>query len=143
MSDIDFGYAFARKVRHSQRPAPDLGHEQPDWVLAASCQFVDPEIFHPEKGGTVRPAKLICAGCPARAECLIFAFEHNERYGIYGGLSERERRKLFADGWQPGDPTPAVQLGPSRPIVVCPDCGKGSRSLRQHRAQAHGVRSVA
>jgi WhiB family redox-sensing transcriptional regulator len=74
--------------------APDLGADPPEWTLAAVCQSVDPEIFFPEKGGSTREAKLVCARCPVRAECLTYALEHGERFGIYGGLSERERRAL-------------------------------------------------
>jgi WhiB family redox-sensing transcriptional regulator len=75
--------------------APDLGVDPPAWTLAAACQFVDPEIFFPEKGGSTREAKLVCGGCEVRAECLAFALAHQERFGIYGGLSERERRRLL------------------------------------------------
>ena len=48
----------------------------------------------PEKGGSTREAKKVCRGCEVRAECLEYALEHDERFGIWGGLSERERRRL-------------------------------------------------
>ena len=47
-----------------------------------------------EKGGSTREAKRICGECPVRAECLEYALEEDERFGIWGGMSERERRKL-------------------------------------------------
>jgi WhiB family transcriptional regulator, redox-sensing transcriptional regulator len=63
------------------------------WMLEARCLDADPEAFFPEKGGSTREAKRICAACPVRDECLDYALEHDERFGIWGGLSERERRR--------------------------------------------------
>lgn len=60
----------------------------------ALCAQTDPEVFFPEKGGSTREAKKICTGCEIRAECLAYALNHDERFGIWGGLSERERRRL-------------------------------------------------
>jgi WhiB family redox-sensing transcriptional regulator len=68
--------------------------DHPDWQDRALCAETDPEAFFPEKGGSTREAKRICTGCEVRAECLEYALEHDERFGIWGGLSERERRKL-------------------------------------------------
>jgi WhiB family redox-sensing transcriptional regulator len=67
---------------------------EPDWTGRALCAQTDPEAFFPEKGGSTREAKQICSGCEVRAECLEFALHHDERFGIWGGLSERERRRL-------------------------------------------------
>ena len=64
------------------------------WQERALCAQTDPEAFFPEKGGSTREAKRICQGCEVRDECLEYALEHDERFGIWGGLSERERRKL-------------------------------------------------
>jgi WhiB family redox-sensing transcriptional regulator len=68
----------------------------PGWQRRAACRRpgVDPDGFYPDKGGTTRPAKRICAGCPVKAECLAYALANDERFGIWGGLSERERRRL-------------------------------------------------
>jgi WhiB family redox-sensing transcriptional regulator len=65
-----------------------------DWQERALCAQTDPEAFFPEKGGSTREAKRICAGCEVRAECLDYALAQDERFGIWGGLSERERRRL-------------------------------------------------
>ncbi len=65
-----------------------------DWRDRALCAQTDPEAFFPEKGGSTREAKKICQRCPVRAECLEYALAHDERFGIWGGLSERERRRL-------------------------------------------------
>lgn len=64
------------------------------WQERALCAQTDPEAFFPEKGGSTREAKKVCLGCEVRAECLEYALENDERFGIWGGLSERERRKL-------------------------------------------------
>jgi WhiB family redox-sensing transcriptional regulator len=68
--------------------------EEGDWQERALCAQTDPEAFFPEKGGSTREAKRICSGCEVRAECLEYALAHDERFGIWGGLSERERRRL-------------------------------------------------
>ncbi|MEJ5919216.1 MULTISPECIES: WhiB family transcriptional regulator [unclassified Corynebacterium] len=65
-----------------------------DWQEQALCAQTDPEAFFPEKGGSTREAKRICRACGVRDECLEFALENDERFGIWGGLSERERRRL-------------------------------------------------
>jgi WhiB family transcriptional regulator, redox-sensing transcriptional regulator len=67
----------------------DLG-----WQERALCAQTDPEAFFPEKGGSTREAKKVCLSCEVRAECLEYALANDERFGIWGGLSERERRRL-------------------------------------------------
>ncbi|WP_304516321.1 WhiB family transcriptional regulator [Cellulomonas sp. JH27-2] len=64
------------------------------WQERALCAQTDPEAFFPEKGGSTREAKKVCTGCDVKAECLEYALANDERFGIWGGLSERERRKL-------------------------------------------------
>src|ERR1035438_3986155 len=64
------------------------------WQDQALCAQTDPEAFFPEKGGSTREAKRVCRSCEVRAECLEYALENDERFGIWGGLSERERRKV-------------------------------------------------
>ena len=64
------------------------------WQERALCAQTDPEAFFPEKGGSTREAKRICLGCEVRDRCLEYALAHDERFGIWGGLSERERRRL-------------------------------------------------
>ena len=64
------------------------------WQSDSLCAQTDPEAFFPEKGGSTREAKKICASCEVRNQCLEYALENDERFGIWGGLSERERRKL-------------------------------------------------
>ncbi|MGF1646620.1 MAG: WhiB family transcriptional regulator [Kineosporiaceae bacterium] len=74
--------------------AARAGELDPLWKDRALCAETDPEAFFPEKGGSTREAKRVCSVCEVRAECLEFALANDERFGIWGGLSERERRRL-------------------------------------------------
>jgi WhiB family redox-sensing transcriptional regulator len=80
-----------RKAYEAHDGAPAGGES---WRLDALCAETDPEAFFPEKGGSTREAKRVCVGCPVRLQCLEFALENDERFGIWGGLSERERRRV-------------------------------------------------
>jgi WhiB family redox-sensing transcriptional regulator len=71
---------------------PAIDDEQ--WQERALCAQTDPEAFFPEKGGSTREAKRICVSCEVKQECLEYALMQDERFGIWGGLSERERRRL-------------------------------------------------
>src|ERR1700734_2718220 len=68
--------------------------ETDQWQDRALCAQTDPEAFFPEKGGSTREAKKVCLGCEVRHACLDYALAHDERFGIWGGVSERERRRL-------------------------------------------------
>jgi WhiB family transcriptional regulator, redox-sensing transcriptional regulator len=68
--------------------------EDESWQDLALCSQADPEAFFPEKGGSTREAKAVCRRCEVQAECLAYALEHDERFGIWGGTSETERRAL-------------------------------------------------
>lgn len=77
-----------------RRQAESDEESQLSWQTDALCSQTDPEAFFPEKGGSTRDAKRVCGTCDVRAECLEYALQNDERFGIWGGLSERERRKL-------------------------------------------------
>ena len=64
------------------------------WRQQALCAETDPEEFFAEIGGSTRIAKQICGACEVRPECLSHALANDERFGVWGGLSERERRRL-------------------------------------------------
>jgi WhiB family transcriptional regulator, redox-sensing transcriptional regulator len=70
---------------------------EPHWRDLAACAQTDPDAFFPEKGGSVKAAKAVCAVCLVTAPCLEYALERDERFGIYGGKSERERRQIKRD----------------------------------------------
>jgi len=65
-----------------------------NWRQRARCRGLDPELFFPGLGESTAEAKAVCAGCPVRMPCLDYALDTSERHGVYGGLSERERRKI-------------------------------------------------
>ncbi len=83
----------AQAVPAQRLGAPFSGGGE-SWKDEALCAETDPEAFFPEKGGSTREAKRVCVGCAVRMECLEYALENDERFGIWGGLSERERRRL-------------------------------------------------
>lgn len=97
-------------VNQSTSPVPndrveDTGAQQSDgsfsdlsWQEDALCGQTDLEAFFPEKGGSTREAKKVCALCDVREQCLNYALANNERFGIWGGFSERERHKLKKRG---------------------------------------------
>ena len=64
------------------------------WTTLASCRALDPELFFPETANDEDAAKAVCAGCPVRIACLEHALAASEPYGIWGGLTLRERRLL-------------------------------------------------
>jgi len=85
------------------RPAAPGG-----WRDLALCAQVDPELFYPDKGESARPARRVCAACEVGPQCLQEALDRAESHGIWGGLTERERRRLARQ------PVPARH---------CPACG--------------------
>ena len=68
--------------------------DRPGCQTRANCMGVDPDIFFPERGQSTREAKEVCRGCVVREDCLEYALANGEKFGIWGGMSERERRRL-------------------------------------------------
>lgn len=64
------------------------------WQRLANCLGVDPDLFFPERGASTREAKAVCRACVVREDCLEYAITNSEKFGIWGGLSERERRRI-------------------------------------------------
>ena len=64
------------------------------WQDYANCRGADADLFFPERGASTRRAKAICAACEVKAECLESAIVNGEKFGIWGGMSERERRRV-------------------------------------------------
>lgn len=71
-----------------------LGSHELAWQDLANCRGADPDLFFPERGASTRTAKAICRECQVRPECLEFAITTGEKFGIWGGMSERERRRV-------------------------------------------------
>ncbi|AJP04851.1 transcriptional regulator [Streptomyces cyaneogriseus subsp. noncyanogenus] len=65
-----------------------------DWQQEALCAQTGGDFFFPEPGSSVREAKRICGLCPIRSACLEYALSNDERFGVWGGLSEKERLQL-------------------------------------------------
>ena len=70
------------------------GRQERSWQAQANCMGVDPDLFFPERGASTREAKEVCRGCVVREDCLEYALANGEKFGIWGGMSERERRRL-------------------------------------------------
>lgn len=108
---IDSWYS-GRRITPGTKPSNnvlDLIGEHVPWMADGLCSQTDPEAFYPEKGGSTREAKAVCRRCPVIDECLAYALEHVERHGIWGGLSERERRRLKkANPTTPAEPRVVV-----------------------------------
>lgn len=64
------------------------------WMSEGICGQTDPESWFPEKGSSTADAKSVCMGCPVRARCLEYALRNREKFGVWGGKSERERRRI-------------------------------------------------
>ena len=81
---------------------PARGH-RPDWRDQAACRDADPELFFPDADTRsarerVKAARLICRCCPVRVTCLSWALASGQEAGIWGGLTEDERRRLHRRG---------------------------------------------
>ena len=87
------GHRQWRSIRHHVRPHEHHIDDR-DWQDEANCLGVDPDLFFPERGASTREAKEVCRGCVVRVDCLEFALQNGEKFGIWGGLSERERRRI-------------------------------------------------
>jgi WhiB family redox-sensing transcriptional regulator len=96
--------------------------EDPDyaWESDALCAQTNPEAFFPEKGGSVREAKRTCLSCDVARQCLKWALENDEQFGIRGGLSPGERKKIIKN--------------PSSLVVVA-EKAWANKSTRGSRAQ--------
>jgi WhiB family redox-sensing transcriptional regulator len=66
-----------------------------DWTLRAACAGADnPDLWFPNQGTSNQPAKNVCARCPVRTDCLDYALDHQIRFGVWGGRSEKERKTM-------------------------------------------------
>lgn len=80
-------------------PSLRVAHEAMSWRDDANCRGLDPALFFPDHGSNATEAKYVCAGCTVRAECLDWAIRSGEKGGVWGGLTERERKPLRRRRW--------------------------------------------
>lgn len=67
----------------------------PAWRQRAACRGVDPDIFYPVSDEDAEDAKAICGQCPVQELCLDWALTNREKEGVWGGATERERRRII------------------------------------------------
>lgn len=67
------------------------------WMFSAGCRGLNADLFFPGPDADPAPAKAICSACPVRVACLSFALDQGERFGIWGGLDEKERGRLSVE----------------------------------------------
>lgn len=65
------------------------------WRRHSACRGLDPEIFYPETDEAAVPAKRVCAECAVKERCLDFALQGREKEGVWGGATEKERRRIL------------------------------------------------
>ena len=85
---------LSQGIRLQRHVPPGHPAEDRSWQDQANCLGVDPDLFFPERGASTREAKEVCRGCVVREQCLEFALTNGEKFGIWGGMSERERRRI-------------------------------------------------
>jgi WhiB family redox-sensing transcriptional regulator len=99
---------YAPEVAQRQMLPIEPDSEKPGWADFSNCLGVDPDIFSPERGASTREAKEVCSGCVVRDECLEYALITGQKFGVWGGLTERERRRIrrqrtwSAENFNPG-----------------------------------------
>ena len=124
--------------------------ELPTWRDAAACLSADPDLFFPPQGGATNgaEAKQICGGCPVQAECLDYAVTTAQKYGIWGGTNERERREIRKQRGLIVKPEPACgtiagyRRHQNRNQPTCTEC-KAAMARYQARRQQNPERREA
>jgi WhiB family transcriptional regulator, redox-sensing transcriptional regulator len=85
-------------VKTSEAPEAVFPWQPVAWQAEAVCAELPEDeadaLFFPRRGESTKAARALCSGCPVRADCLEYAIANREQFGIWGGTSERERRKL-------------------------------------------------
>jgi len=125
-------YRSAVVVAHDNEPT-EAGSifdmlRRPAFFAGAACRGCDPAMFYPERGEAVAPAKAVCQSCPVAKPCLEYALAGGEKFGLWGGTSERERRRMRKDRAAIKRQQPAA-LSPA----LAPRRKRGSEEARQLR----------
>lgn len=85
--------ALPTNLRWTHEPAP-FDPQRPAWQNSAACKGADADAFFADDATIVAAAKAICRACPVTAECLAYALDNNERFGVWGGRSTNERNAM-------------------------------------------------
>ena len=124
---------------------PTFAFNDESWVAQALCAQTDPDAFFPEMGASPKVGKRVCVGCDVRGECLEYALKHDEQFGIWGGLTVRERRRLARPQ---GAPIPIVNNRKRTaaipcPVPMCPDFFATELGVQRHvrRSLLHAKRA--
>jgi WhiB family redox-sensing transcriptional regulator len=78
----------------SQETTRELRFTSEDWKLDGVCRTIDPDLWFPDAPQTGAVAKRVCRSCPVIKECLQYALDNNEMYGVWGGMGNSERKSL-------------------------------------------------
>lgn len=102
------------------------------WMAEGACRTEEPDIFFPgrKEADKVKKAKEICAGCPVSAQCLEWALYHNEREGIWGGVSARQRKAMRREAAANNDV-----------VLICEECGTEYRGVFRSRLCSEACRA--
>lgn len=99
------------------RPIASTAPAEIAWMHDAACRDYPVAWFFPDDGEGVRDAREVCGGCPVRRACLSYALRYRLNEGVWGGASERQRRRLLARSLDDGDeglPTEEPHVGEVR-----------------------------
>ena len=88
-----------------------------DWSDEAICKDLDTQVFFPKRGEATAPIKVICSVCPVVKPCLEYAMKSGEKFGVWGGTSERERRRIR--GMRSRQSRQGIKLPLSRLMSMC------------------------
>lgn len=108
---------------------PALKREQ-GWKLEAACLVEPKDLFYPDRGQSAQPAKIICSTCPVRVQCLRYAIEGREWWGIWGGTNEKERRPLI-EAYEAGTPAEELVVPLPKYGCGCPECNAIGQRRRE------------
>jgi len=116
-------------------------HETPAWMEQARCRGCSPSLFFPTRGeGTENDAaKRVCAQCPVIDECLEYALVNQEKVGVWGGTSEKQRRKIRRARGISNARRPVAVCGTESKYSLgcrCEDCAEAHRKYNRERQQA-------
>lgn len=106
------------------------------WMPRAACRGVNPELFFPDRGASTDDARAVCSACPVRSECLEYSLTMKIRHGVWGGCSERERRRMARATKLRRVPGPHGTAARYHRGCRCPTCTEANTSDHSRREAA-------